>query len=95
MRSLWYVLRLRTEYHAQLVFRELLQNSDDARARSVEIRFETKQYLEEREHRKEMSNDNNVIDANGTEKPKLPNLKNTAVRPIIFSVCHTYAAEGA
>jgi len=25
------------------VFRELLQNSDDARARSVEIRFETKE----------------------------------------------------
>jgi hypothetical protein len=27
------------------VFRELLQNSDDAGARSVEIRFETKEYL--------------------------------------------------
>ena len=27
------------------MFRELLQNSDDAGARSVEIRFETKEYL--------------------------------------------------
>ena len=27
------------------VFRELLQNSDDAEARSVEIRFETEEYL--------------------------------------------------
>jgi hypothetical protein len=27
------------------VFRELLQNSDDAEARSVEIRFETEAYL--------------------------------------------------
>jgi hypothetical protein len=27
------------------VFRELLQNSDDAEARSVEIRFETEKYL--------------------------------------------------
>jgi hypothetical protein len=27
------------------VFRELLQNSDDAEARSVEIRFETHAYL--------------------------------------------------
>jgi DNA mismatch repair ATPase MutL len=27
------------------VFRELLQNSDDAGARSVEIRFETEEYL--------------------------------------------------
>jgi hypothetical protein len=28
-----------------IVFRELLQNSDDAEARSVEIRFETEAYL--------------------------------------------------
>ena len=28
-----------------IVFRELLQNSDDAEARSVEIRFETGTYL--------------------------------------------------
>ena len=31
------------------MFRELLQNSDDAEARSVEIRFETEEYLSREE----------------------------------------------
>ena len=31
-----------------LVFRELLQNSDDAAAKAVEIRFETKEFIDSR-----------------------------------------------
>jgi len=42
------------------VFRELLQNSDDAEARSVEIRFETEAYLSRE---------------NGNDPQHLPNLK--------------------
>lgn len=40
----WYVTR-GAYCSMQTVFRELLQNSDDAGAKAVEIRFETKEYL--------------------------------------------------
>jgi hypothetical protein len=52
------------------VFRELLQNSDDARARSVEIRFETEEYLSREEDDDTQSDE--------SEQEDLPDLK-TAV----------------
>jgi hypothetical protein len=52
------------------VFRELLQNSDDAEARSVEIRFETGAYLS-RENGDDLQSDK-------PEREVLPDLK-TAV----------------
>ena len=51
------------------VFRELLQNSDDARSSAVEIRFETAAYL-----RRKDSEQGNL------DVPPLPNLKSTHVR---------------
>ena len=36
----------RRSEHQRVVFRELLQNSDDASSKAVEIRFETKRYIE-------------------------------------------------
>ncbi|EIN13823.1 hypothetical protein PUNSTDRAFT_117488 [Punctularia strigosozonata HHB-11173 SS5] len=59
------------------VFRELLQNSDDAKARSVEIRFETKQYLDRKERKNGTAE---VVDADThSEAEKLPDLKTIAV----------------
>ncbi|KAI0252773.1 hypothetical protein BJV78DRAFT_1198868 [Lactifluus subvellereus] len=58
------------------VFRELLQNSDDAGARSVEIRFETEDYLSQ-----EKCNDDQ------SDEPKqenLPDLKTALVRQWTF-----------
>jgi hypothetical protein len=56
------------------VFRELLQNSDDAGAHSVEIRFETESYLS-REKRSDVEPD---------ESPKdLPSLKTAVVRSFV------------
>jgi hypothetical protein len=54
------------------VFRELLQNSDDARARSVEIRFETEEYLSREEDDDTQSDE--------SEQEDLPDLKTTAAR---------------
>ena len=51
------------------VFRELLQNSDDARSSAVEIRFETAAYL-----RRKDGEQGNV------DVPPLPNLKSAHVR---------------
>jgi len=45
------------------VFRELLQNSDDASSKAVEIRFETKRYT----------------DRNNTSEDRLPDLKTALV----------------
>ena len=53
------------------MFRELLQNADDAEARSVEIRFETGAYLS-RENGDGLQSDN-------TERGDLPDLKTAAV----------------
>ena len=52
------------------MFRELLQNSDDAEARSVEIRFETEGYLSREKDNKPQSD--------GPKQLGLPDLK-TAV----------------
>lgn len=53
------------------VFRELLQNSDDARSSAVEIRFETAAYLRRKDPDGGQGN---------TDIPTLPNLKTTHVR---------------
>jgi len=53
------------------VFRELLQNSDDAGARSVEIRFETEEYMS-REKGGEPQSDK-------PEQEDLPDLKTAVV----------------
>jgi hypothetical protein len=53
------------------VFRELLQNSDDAGARSVEIRFETEEYMS-REKGGEPHSDK-------PEQEELPDLKTAVV----------------
>jgi hypothetical protein len=49
------------------VFRELLQNSDDAGARSVEIRFETEEYLSRE--------DDDDTQSDESEQEDLPDLK--------------------
>ena len=58
------------------MFRELLQNSDDAGAHSVEIRFETESYLF-REKRSDVELDDSL-------KEDLPNLKSAVVRSFDF-----------
>ncbi|KAG8731231.1 hypothetical protein FRC11_004681, partial [Ceratobasidium sp. 423] len=59
------------------VFRELLQNADDARATAAEIRFDTKQYLAQQEQGGQAGEDAlQVVSAGpGPPKPKLPDLK--------------------
>ncbi|KAJ1300947.1 hypothetical protein OPQ81_003373 [Rhizoctonia solani] len=60
------------------VFRELLQNADDARATAAEIRFDTKQHLaqQEQEGQVEPAVTEGVSTGPGpTKKPKLPDLK--------------------
>jgi hypothetical protein len=52
------------------VFRELLQNSDDAGARSVEILFETEEYLSREEDDDTQSDE--------SEQEDLPDLKTAA-----------------
>jgi hypothetical protein len=52
------------------VFRELLQNSDDAQATAVEIHFETQKYMDGKNFRQ--SQDENL-------KTSLPDLKTTLV----------------
>jgi hypothetical protein len=58
------------------VFRELLQNSDDARARSVEIRFETEGYLS-REKGDEPQSDE-------PKQEELPDLKTAMARGFLI-----------
>lgn len=67
-----------------LVFRELLQNSDDARAQAVEIRFETKSYLERDSHPQTpeasiLATPQSVTTISPTVKERLPDLKTTHV----------------
>ena len=50
------------------MFRELLQNSDDAQSSSVEIYFETAAYLDRKERRED-----------DLDVPPLPDLKSTSV----------------
>jgi hypothetical protein len=54
-----------------IVFRELLQNADDAEARSVEIRFETEAYLS-----REKGDD---LQSDKPERGDLPDLKTAMV----------------
>ena len=64
--------RIRRSKHKCSVFRELLQNSDDASSREVEIRFETKRYIDR----------NNACEDQAQPLPgeSLPDLKTTLVR---------------
>ncbi|KAH9901111.1 hypothetical protein C8Q73DRAFT_742765 [Cubamyces lactineus] len=63
------------------VFRELLQNSDDASATAVEIHFETKAYLERKNKAPEDGAENAVI---ARDAEQLPDLKTTAVHQWTF-----------
>lgn len=57
------------------VFRELLQNSDDAQSRAVEIRFETQAYVDRKAGRSPTQ-----ADGNGDgEQQRLPDLKTALV----------------
>ena len=56
------------------MFRELLQNSDDAQSSLVEIYFETAAYLERKERRED-----------DLDVPPLPDLKSTPVLAFGFS----------
>jgi hypothetical protein len=58
-------------YSINTVFRELLQNVDDAEARSVEIRFETEAYLS-----REKGDD---VQSDEPERGDLPDLKTAVV----------------
>jgi hypothetical protein len=57
------------------VFRELLQNSDDAGARFAEIRFETEKYLSREK------GDDTLSD--GPEQEDLPDLKTAVARDFL------------
>ncbi|KAI9067076.1 hypothetical protein FKP32DRAFT_1644765 [Trametes sanguinea] len=62
------------------VFRELLQNSDDAEATAVEIHFETKEYLDQKNKREETVTDGQTVVA----KAELPKLKTAVVHQWTF-----------
>ncbi|KAI0670652.1 hypothetical protein C8Q78DRAFT_1037269 [Trametes maxima] len=62
------------------VFRELLQNSDDASATAVEIHFETKEYSE----RKNKASDEPVDSSAAPEDSGLPDLKTALVHQWTF-----------
>jgi hypothetical protein len=57
------------------VFRELLQNSDDAGARSVEIRFETKEHL---------SREKGDGQADKPKQEEVPDLKTAMARDFLM-----------
>lgn len=61
------------------MFRELLQNADDASSTAVEIRFETKGYVD----RERSSGDQ----APPVQDERLPDLKTTLVRGFHLSSC--------
>jgi len=61
------------------VFRELLQNSDDASSKAVEIRFETKRYIDR--------NNSSEVRLPPLLDERLPDLKTTLVRGFRFSSC--------
>jgi hypothetical protein len=61
------------------VFRELLQNSDDAHSRAVEIHFETQGHID-RKNGKQSPGET----SGGTEKEVLPDLKTAFVRSCLL-----------
>jgi hypothetical protein len=70
-----------TDSRTRAVFRELLQNSDDARAGAVEIHFETKAHVEREDAGEPAAADATAADAGADAgdvpkpKEKLPDLK--------------------
>jgi len=60
------------------VFRELLQNSDDAHSQAVEIRFETQSYLD-----RASSGESLALNIPASNEP-LPDLKAAVVRPLLI-----------
>jgi hypothetical protein len=64
--------RGRWPQHQYVVFRELLQNSDDASSKAVEIRFETKKYID--------GNHPSQFQAPPSLNERLPDLKTALVR---------------
>ncbi|KAJ3518121.1 hypothetical protein NLJ89_g72 [Agrocybe chaxingu] len=63
------------------VFRELLQNSDDAQSKAVEIRFETQSFLDRKKH---VSSEGLPGDAQTRPDAPLPNLRTTHVHQWTF-----------
>ncbi len=62
------------------MFRELLQNSDDASATAVEIHFETKDYIQRKNGKTDVQEENGaVLEARG-----LPDLKTAVVHQWSF-----------
>ena len=66
-------INIRRSERISPVFRELLQNSDDAGAKAVEIHFETKSYLDRRGLESGLS-------ASSVSLEEIPDLKTTLVR---------------
>lgn len=62
-----------------IVFRELLQNSDDAQSKAVEIRFETQKYVDQK-------NKKQVPEEEEEGKGLLPDLKTIPVCGDLFSI---------
>ena len=62
------------------MFRELLQNSDDAGSKAVEIRFETKEYID-----RSYSSEDLDDEASTAQEDDLPDLKTVPVRGSRFS----------
>jgi len=59
------------------VFRELLQNSDDAQSSAVELHFETEDYLRRKSNKDVLKSEDNL---------QFPDLKATQVRPLSISL---------
>lgn len=70
----------RFSQHWRIVFRELLQNADDACSPAVEICFETKKYVDAR-------GKSSVDKAPPSHDGRLPDLKTALVRGPRFSFC--------
>lgn len=61
------------------MFRELLQNSDDAQSKTVEIHFETRDYLDNKSKIGDPEGEGEAQQVTPGANP-LPNLKTTLVR---------------
>lgn len=89
----YFVVIISIEPISSTVFRELLQNSDDASARAVEIHFETEAFLQRAKDGEDALADSTKAIA------LLPDLKTTHVRTrwvMSFRLCkHTIKVIGA